>query len=79
MEEKIMEIQKALDEAHIMAEVYQYNDLPVICVAINSGDWKHDHLRADWLVKELGGTKLGENTTYEDGSDCYSAIHNFYF
>lgn len=59
-------------------EVYDnYNGLPVIQVAISWGDWKHDHLWCDHLMGYLGYTKIGEQLTEEDGSDCYSAIHNY--
>ena len=47
---------------------------------INWGDWKHEHLRADWLVGELLSTlgyqfNITTNVTEEDGSDTYSAEH----
>lgn len=50
---------------------------------INWGDWKHEHLRARWLLQELF-EKLGieaeidSYTTEEDGSDTYSAHYNVY-
>ena len=60
-------------------EVYGYGDLPVVCVEIHWGDWKHDHACCDWLVKEkLGGTLIKADVTEEDGSDTYSAIR-YYF
>ena len=43
------------------------------------GDWKHDHLRFEYLVKhDLGGMNLDGRVTEENGSDCYSMIHRFY-
>ena len=39
------------------------------------GDWKHAHLRADYLMEQFGFKAVSENVTEEDGSDCYSAIH----
>lgn len=46
------------------------------------GDWKHDHLRADYLIKEyfkkLGyEVSVNEEVTEEDGSDTYSATHYY--
>ena len=51
-----------------------------IRVAIDNGDWKHDHLFANYLIAETLdalGIKFTQNTavTEEDGSDCYSADH----
>ena len=50
---------------------------------INWGDWKHEHLRAKWLLQELFeklgiGAKVDSYTTEEDGSDTYSAHYNVY-
>lgn len=51
-----------------------------IAIEISWGDWKHDHLRLDWLIEENFDLKRIETeTTEEDGSDCYSAIHYYYF
>lgn len=68
---------KALNGGDVCAYVYQYGDLPVICVQIDWGDWKHEHLRADWLMEQIGWGKLKVDVTAEDGSDCYSAIHYY--
>ena len=71
---------KLLNEHGLFHEVYQYSDLPVICVEINWGDWKHDHGAVKYLVTEvLGGTLINSIVTEENGSDCYSAIHYFAF
>lgn len=78
---------KALAEAinKVFTENRLYVDVFVdwdndICYQIDWGDWKHEHLRADWLVKEfLNGLGyrylISEETTEEDGSDTYSAEH----
>ena len=59
-------------------EVYRgFDEIPVICVEISWGDWKHDHGWCDSLMGYLGYSKIGEQETEEDGSDCYSSIHNF--
>ena len=54
-------------------------------IEIEWGDWKHDHLFADYIVEE----KAAENNmvlvaatsilTEENGSDCYSATHKYIF
>lgn len=85
------EIKNVLNNKHIYADVYEYedfdgsNDAFVVCVDINDGDWKHEHRRADLIVTDLVNhydnmeiTKLGEEVTSEDGSDTYSAIHKFH-
>jgi len=53
----------------------------VVAVEITWGDWKHQHAYLDYLVKELMPElkKVESVVTEEDGSDCYSAIHKFYF
>lgn len=42
-------------------------------ILIEWGDWKHEHGYCDYLMKELGYTKIGAIVTAEDGSDCFSA------
>ena len=42
------------------------------------GDWKHDHLYADELVKRLYGAKAtvcDEEEVEDTGSDWYSSVH----
>jgi len=81
--EKKLEIsekaEKYLRDNKLWASVEPYwDDLPVIEVEINWGDWKHDHARAKWLLEEVGIHFINTKVTEEDGSDCYSAIHRFY-
>lgn len=47
------------------------------------GDWRHDHIRAKFLVNQFMRT-LGHTVaiphdvvTEQNGSDCYSAIHTW--
>ena len=71
-------------ENHIYAEVFVDWDNN-IRYQIDWGDWKHEHLRADWIAREflegLGITafRITEYTTEEDGSDTYSAEHKIEF
>lgn len=75
----IDKVNKVLEEHRIYADVYHTGLPGTVCVEINRGDWKHEHLRAKWLVTEMGGSYISENVTFEDGTDCYSAIHTFRF
>ena len=68
---------KALNDGNVSAYVFQYADLPVICVQIDWGDWKHEHLKADWLMEQIGWTKFKIDVTADDGSDTYSAIRYY--
>lgn len=79
MWEKAEEIEKMLEENHVWASVHPHYELPVIQVEINWGDWKHEHMRTDWLIAEKCEwlSKIGEQVTEEDGSDTYSAVHNY--
>ena len=73
-------IEKLASENHICCEVYEEQS-GVVAVEIRWGDWKHDHNRLDYLVRKLvpGLRNIVTDVTEEDGSDCYSAIHRFYF
>ena len=72
-------VERYLRDNRLYADVQPYwDDLPVIEVEIHWGDWKHDHLRAKWLLKEIGIDFINTVVTEENGSDCYSAVHRFY-
>lgn len=63
--------------------VYTDKDEDAICVDIERGDWKHDHLRADYLADQYFDSlninyMKSEKTTDEDGSDTYSSIHIYH-
>lgn len=80
MYEKARQIEKYLNENRLFADVYVGTEHNQICVEICWGDWKHDHLRTDWLIREKFNPMTDyTETTEEDGSDCYSAIHNYFF
>ena len=71
-------VEARLNEMGARGEVWAHSSgLPVFDVQIDWGDWKHDHLRVKWIVKEMGGVHIGSEVVEEDGSDCYSAIHHF--
>ena len=71
------EVETYLNNQGLWVDVYPHNILPVIKVNIEWGDWKHDHLRCDYLMEQLGYMSAGVQTTETDGSDCYSAIHRY--
>jgi hypothetical protein len=88
-EENIMDIQamekkitEAMKENHIRGEIIDYNEqTKMIAVEVIWGDWKHEHGRLDWLVEQNFSNlrSIIKQTTEEDGSDCYSAVHYYYF
>ena len=71
---------KLMKDNNLYYEIVDYAE-NMIAVEITWGDWKHDHLRLEWLVREnMPEVKyINSYTTEDDGSDCYSAIHRFYF
>ena len=70
------EIQKYLQEHKIYAEVGENNEDEIV-VYIEWGDWKHDHLYCIKLLEEQGYKHLWEEVEEDDGSDTYSAYHDF--
>lgn len=74
----VEKIQKRLTEEGIsFSDVSEY-DNGEVDVLIEWGDWKHDHLYCDHIMKELGYELSIETETEENGSDCYSAIRNYF-
>lgn len=79
IEKKIYEMMK---EYNIMGEVVDYSDKKrMVAVEVIWGDWKHEHWKLDCMVRECFPDlrSIHEVTTEENGSDCYSAIHYYYF
>jgi hypothetical protein len=79
IEKKINELMK---ENGIMGELVDYSEQKkMVAVEVIWGDWKHGHWRLDWLMQENFSNlrSIHQVTTEEDGSDCYSAIHYYYF
>lgn len=75
--EIIRKIYDSHKEYHIYPDVYEWNGF--VCVEINRGDWKHEHGASHEIMAELGATRVNEEVTEEDGSDCYSAICRYVF
>ena len=77
---KADKINEIMRKHNLHGEAYDESDR-VVAVEIHWGDWKHNHLRLKWLVEEgmPDLKKVQEEVTEENGTDCYSAIHRFYF
>ncbi len=46
-------------------------------VSVEWGDWKHDHLFLNYIMRENHYCLIDEDVTEEDGDDAYSSIHTF--
>lgn len=77
------EIYDAMRANDMHYEMWVHNDLPVVEVQIDFGDWRHEHQYLDYWMEETFKkyhmTKLSTIVTEEDGSDCYSARHRYIF
>lgn len=77
----VKELNKYLAENNFSEGAFTITD-NTIGMEISWGDWKHDHLRANYLVGQFLEKKRiyamhYERTTEEDGSDTYSADHTW--
>lgn len=75
-------IEQLMEHHHIYGTVVaERAEERMVAVEITWGDWKHDHMRLDHVVENFFHTlrRIGTCITEEDGSDCYSAIHRYYF
>ena len=51
-----------------------------LIISVDWGDWKHEHALLDSIAKETTNPiYMYQKTTEEDGSDCYSADHYFFY
>lgn len=80
--EDIVNLLDADNISHVELYNYkQYEPIPriaVISIYID-GDWKHDHLRADYLVKEnFNVIKVESYETEDTGSDWGPEVHDYY-
>lgn len=80
-------IEKTLSDNHIFAYV-DIDDVDnytaTFAIEIDDGDWKHEHIRADHIVKHFAEesknidiVKIGETTIGDSESDTYSSIHKY--
>ena len=77
MEQILKQIHELLKSKGIWAEVSQYLDLPVIQVEIEMGDWSHDHLYCDSIMKGEGYSKVSEEEIGNSLEDVYSSYHYY--
>lgn len=68
-------IYKTLKENGYLCEYWQDPNLPMVFYITIDGDWKHDHLRIDYLMEGLNLTRLGEQDVEENGDDWYKSTH----
>lgn len=79
--EKVYEFLKDND---IWVDIYDYDpDSGEFSLEIN-GDWKHEHLRAEWLIeenlKEVDGfriEKIGSYSLEDSNDDSYRGVHQY--
>ena len=75
--DRVQEIQAAFNEVRLSVDaIYQIEDNEVL-ICISWGDWNHEHLACEQIMKKLGYTQVQEVITEDNGSDCYSAEHTF--
>lgn len=73
----IEKIQRMLIDNSIMFSDVSENDDGTIEIGIECGDWKHDHDFCDFLMSSNGYELVDEYEIDENGSDCYSSIHQY--
>ena len=75
--DKVQEIRAAFEEVGLsVEEIYQIEENEIL-VCISWGDWKHEHLACEQIMKKLGYIQVQEVITEDNGSDCYSSEHTF--
>ena len=65
-------IQELLAKARKYPEFCKVNETLQIHI---DGDWKHDHIFINELMKSLGYTLIAERDSISDGSDFYYSRH----
>lgn len=79
LDEIITKIYKVHEKYHIWPDVYKSFDGDSIYVEIHKGDWKHEHLASEEIMESMGAHQIDELITWDDGSDCYSAVRRYEF
>jgi len=75
--DRIQEIQAAFKEVRLSVDAIYRVEENEILVCISWGDWKHEHLACEQIMKKLGYIQVQEVITEDNGTDCYSAEHTF--
>ena len=74
---QVQDIQAAFKaKALSVDEIYEIEENEVL-VCISWGDWKHQHLACDHIMRQLGYDKVQEVVTESNGDDAYSSEHSF--
>ena len=72
---QVQDIQAAFKaNALSVDEIYEIEDNEIL-VCISWGDWKHQHLACDHIMRQLGYDKVQEVVTESNGGDAYSGEH----
>ena len=73
----VEKINKRLQKESLFYEVWEeeINGENFIVILVEWGDWKHDHIYLDHIMREMDFSLIGEIVTEEDGSDTYSSKH----
>ena len=75
--ESLAVIEEELRKQNIFYDIDSF-DATGINVHVRWGDWKHNHGYLDYFMTTRFNLKLvGVTVTEENGSDCYSATHNY--
>jgi hypothetical protein len=76
--DEILKIEEYLQKEGIDCETFVYpNDFDKVDVNIDCGDWKHDHIVCDELMKAKGWELESESVNDDDDDDCYSSTHTY--
>jgi hypothetical protein len=79
MEDILKLIDKTLTEDGHYCEYWQDANLPIVFYIRINGDWKHSHLRIDYLMKQIGLNRLGEKDVVDTESDWYESTHVYVY
>lgn len=79
IDEIITKIYRVHEKYHIYPDVYKGIDGETIYVEIDKGDWKHEHAASEWIMESIGAHQIDELITWDNGSDCYSAVRRYEF
>lgn len=77
MMERNQKIRDLFKENHVYYE-WGWTAEGTLEITVEDGDWKHDHIYLDWLMKNNGYEKTEERHYGEPtGGDWYSSVHVF--
>ena len=73
----IQKTRNAFKEVGLSVEaIYEIEDNEIL-VCISWGDWKHEHMACEHMMRKLGYHQVQEVITEDNGTDCYSSEHTF--